>query len=97
MRIKVDHQLQHTSQMEYVIQEPKTESGVRYVPMTEEVAACFRRVIANRETPKVEPMVDGYIRFLCLDKNDMQKVALYCLLYQHIQAFKKKYRIYKEL
>jgi len=77
MRIKVDHQLQRTSQMEYVIQEPKTESGVRYVPMTEEVAACFRRIIANRETPKVEPMVDGYIRFLCLDKNDMPKVALH--------------------
>ena len=77
MRIKVDHQLQRTSQMEYVIQEPKTESGVRYVPMTEEVAACFRRIIANRETPKVEPMVDGYIRFLCLDKNDMPMVALH--------------------
>ena len=26
-RIKVDHQLQWTSQMQYVIQEPKTESG----------------------------------------------------------------------
>lgn len=26
-RIKVDHQLQRTSQMQYVIQEPKTESG----------------------------------------------------------------------
>ena len=63
--------------MEYVIQEPKTESGVRYVPMTEEVAACFRRIISNRETPKVEPMVDGYIRFLCLDKNDMPMVALH--------------------
>ena len=59
MRIKVDHQLQRTSQMEYVIQEPKTENGVRYVLMAEEVAACFHRMIANREIPKVEPMVDG--------------------------------------
>jgi len=62
--------------MEYVIQEPKTESGIRYVPMMEEVAACFHRIIANREAPKIEPMVDGYIRFLCLDKNDMPMVAL---------------------
>jgi integrase len=77
MRIKVDHQLQRTSQMKYVIEEPKTESGTRYVPMTEEVAACFRRIIVNREAPKVEPMVDGYIRFLCLDKNDMPMVALH--------------------
>lgn len=36
-RIKVDHQLQRTSQMQYVIQAPKTESGIRYVPMSDEV------------------------------------------------------------
>ncbi len=92
MRIKVDHQLQRTSQMEYVIQEPKTESGVRYVPMTEEVAACFRRIIAKRETPKVEPMVDGYIRFLYLDKNDMPMVALHWEKYmQHISVILNTY------
>nr|WP_304711268.1 site-specific integrase [uncultured Acetatifactor sp.] len=95
MRIKVNHQLQRTSQMEYVIQEPKTESGVRYVPMTEEVAMCFRRIIANREAPKVEPMVDGYIRFLCLDKNDMPKVALHWKKYMEhiIEKYNKIYRI----
>lgn len=95
MRIKVDHQLQRTSQMEYVIQEPKTGSGVRYVPMTEEVATCFCRIIANREAPKVEPMVDGYIRFLCLNKNDMPKVALHCEKYlEHIiEKYNKIYRI----
>ena len=59
-RIKVDHQLQRTSQMQYVIQDPKTESGIRYVPMSEEVVACFRRILANRVAPKVEPMVDGH-------------------------------------
>ena len=96
MRIKVDHQLQRTSQMKYVIEEPKTESGTRYVPMTEEVAACFRRIIASREAPKVEPMVDGYIRFLCLDKNDMPKVALHWEKYlEHIvEKYNKIYRIH---
>ena len=95
MRIKVDHQLQRTSQMEYVIQEPKTENGVRYVPMTEEVAACFHRMIANREIPKVEPMVDGYIRFLCLDKNDMPQGALHWEKYlEHIiEKYNKIYRV----
>ena len=95
MRIKVDHQLQRTSQMKYVIEEPKTESGTRYVPMTEEVAECFRRIIASREAPKVEPMVDGYIRFLCLDKNDMPKVALHWEKYlEHIvEKYNKIYRI----
>ena len=95
MRIKVDHQLQRTSQMKYVIEEPKTESGTRYVPMTEEVAECFHRIIASREAPKVEPMVDGYIRFLCLDKNDMPKVALHWEKYlEHIvEKYNKIYRI----
>lgn len=46
--------------MQYVIGESKTDKGIRYVPMTEAVAACFCRIIANRKTPKVEPMVEGY-------------------------------------
>ena len=95
MRIKVEHQLQRTSQMEYVIQQPKTESGIRYVPMTEEVASCFRRIIANRVVPKTEPMVDGYVGFLLLDKNDMPMVALHWEKYmEHIvQKYNKIYRI----
>ena len=85
MRIKVDHQLQRTAQMQYVIEEPKTDKGIRYVPMTEAVAACFRRIIANRKTPKVEPMVEGYAGFLFLDKNDMPMVALHWEKYlEHI-------------
>ena len=94
MRIKVDHQLQRTSQMEYMIQKPKTESGIRYIPITEEVAACFRRIIANREAPRKEPMVDGYAGFLFLDKNDMPMVALHWEKYlTHI--VKKYNRIYR--
>lgn len=95
MRIKVDHQLQRTSQMEYVILEPKTESGIRYVPMTEEVAACFRRIIANRTAPKVEPMVDGNVGFLFLGKNDMPMVALHWEKYmEHIvEKYNKIYRV----
>ena len=94
-RIKVDHQLQRTSQMQYVIQDPKTESGIRYVPMSEEVVACFRRILANRVAPKVEPMVDGYAGFLFLDKNDRPMVALHWEKYlQHIvERYNKIYRI----
>lgn len=94
-RIKVDHQLQRTSQMQYVIQDPKTESGIRYVPMSDEVVACFRRILANRVAPKVEPMVDGYAGFLFLDKNDRPMVALHWEKYlQHIvEKYNKIYRI----
>ena len=81
--------------MQYVIQEPKTESGVRYVPMTEEVEKCFRRIIANRMAPKTEPMVNGYVGFLFLDKNDKPMVALHWEKYlEHIiQKYNKIYRI----
>lgn len=94
-RIRVNHQLQRTSQMQYVIQSPKTESGVRYVPMTDEVEQCFRTIINNRTAPKVEPMVDGYAGFLYLDKNDMPMVALHWEKY--MQHIREKYnRIYRE-
>lgn len=36
-KIKVDHQLQRKRDMEYIIEDTKTPSGVRYVPMTDEV------------------------------------------------------------
>ena len=78
--------MQRKRNMEYSIEEPKTESGVRYVPMTEEVATCFRRIISNRSKPRVEPMIQGYTGFLFLDKNDRPMVALYWEKYlQHIR------------
>lgn len=94
-RIKVDHQLQRTSQMKYIIQEPKTESGIRYVPMTSEVEECFHRIIAKRETPKIEPVIDGHSGFLCLDKNDRPMVALHWEKYlEHIVIkYNKIYRV----
>ena len=93
-RIKVDHQLQMTRNMEYEILTPKTEKGERYVPMQKDVADCFRRIIQNRKRPKIEPMIDGYSGFLFLDKNDMPMVALHWEKYfQHIR---EKYNsIYK--
>lgn len=93
-RIKIDHQLQRTRNMEYEILTPKTEKGERYVTMKEDVADCFRRIIQNRKHPKIEPMIDGYSGFLFLDKNDMPMVALHWEKYfQHIR---EKYNsIYK--
>ena len=94
-RIRVNHQLQRTRKMEYVIQAPKTESGVRYIPMTDEVEQCFHTIINNRVTPTAEPVIDGYTGFLYLDKNDMPMVALHWEKY--MQHIREKYnRIYRE-
>lgn len=80
--------------MEYTIESTKTSSGIRYVPMTTEVKECFKRIIENRKNPKIEPMIDGYVGFLFLDKNNMPMVALHWEKYfQHI--CKKYNSIYK--
>ena len=47
-KIIVDHQLQRTRNMEYVIEDPKTDCGTRMVPMTPEVKACFERIIYGK-------------------------------------------------
>ena len=93
-RINVDHQLQRKRNMEYITEETKTDAGVRQIPMTDDVYDCFQRIIANRKKPKVEPMIDGKIGFLYLDKNEMPMVALHWEKYfQHIR---EKYNsIYK--
>ncbi len=84
-RIKVDHQLQRKRNMEYTIESTKTSSGVRYIPMTTEVKECFKHIIENRKNPKIEPMIDGYVGFLFLDRNNMPMVALHWEKYfQHI-------------
>ena len=93
-KIIVNHQLIRTSKMQYIIEEPKTGSGVREIPMSYEVEEAFRRIIAKRVKPKVEPMIGGYSGFLYLDKNNMPMVALHWQKYfQHI--LKKYNSIYK--
>lgn len=93
--ININHQLQRKSNMEYIIEEPKTSSGTRVLPMTDDVYACFERIIASRKKPKVEPMIGGRWGFLYLDKNGMPMVALHWEKYfQHIcQKYNKIYKV----
>lgn len=93
--INIDHQLQRTSQMQYIIEPPKTEAEIRIIPMQEEVCECFKRIIQNRRKPKVEPMVGGKVGFLYLDKNEMPMVALHWEKYfQHIvEKYNKIYKV----
>lgn len=94
-RINIDHQLQRTSEMEYVILETKTASGKRVLPMTDDVYECFKRILENRPVPKVEPMVDGKCGFLYLDKDGKPMVALHWAHYfKHIrQKYNSIYKV----
>ena len=97
MIINVDHQLVrvYNERKSYIIQKTKTTAGVRKVPMTPEVADCFRKIIKNRKKVKKEPVVDGYKGFLYLDQNGMPMVALHWEKY--FQFIREKYnKLYKE-
>ena len=93
--INIDHQLLRTSGMKYIIEDTKSTSGTRVLPMTNEVYECFKTILENRKKPKVEPIVDGKAGFLYLDKNGKPMVALHWQKYfQHIrEKYNKIYRI----
>ena len=76
-RINVERQLIRTSEGKYIIENPKTQSGVRSIPMTAEVEAAFQRIIASRKRAKHEPIIGGCVGFLFLDKNGMPRLALH--------------------
>lgn len=93
--IKVSHQLQRISSTHYVCETTKTENGIREIPMKPEVVAAFKRIIANRPKPKIEPIVDGYSGFLFLDNQGRPKVALHWEKYFQlsVEKYNSIYRV----
>lgn len=87
--IQVTHQLCRTAENPYFITPPKTRSGIRCIPMTDSVYMALRRVLRDRETPKVEMLVDGYTGFIFLDKSGMPKVAMH--LENYMRCMQRKY------
>ena len=91
--IFIDHQLCRTAEKPYFVKSPKTSSGVRCIPMSDVVYMALKRVVANRQSPTVELLVDGYSGFLFLDKAGMPKVAMH--LENYMRGMQKKMeRIY---
>ena len=91
----VKRQLIGSSGKKNMIEEPKTESGIRALPITQEVCDCFKAIIERRNKPKVEPVVDGVSGFLYLDKNEKPSVANHWE--KHFQYAVGRYnKIYKQ-
>lgn len=76
-RIRVDHQLVRERGGRYYVEKTKTKSGIRYIPMTQEVYKSLTRIAARRPHLDEEPVVDGYSGFLLIDKKQQPKVALH--------------------
>lgn len=89
-KIHVEKQLIKEKGGVYHVEKTKTESGVRYIPMSDEVYQSLKNILAHRQKPQKEMMVDGYAGFLLLDKNGNPKVGLH--LDHHMQWTMKKYR-----
>lgn len=93
--INIDHQLLKKSKIGYYIQETKTNSGTRVLPMKPDVEECFRKIMEKRNSPKIEPMVDGKSGFLYFDKNGS---ICYSLHWEHyfkhiVQKYNKIYKV----
>ncbi|MBQ2882875.1 MAG: site-specific integrase [Alphaproteobacteria bacterium] len=75
--VNIDHQLQRTVDMRYIIETTKTEAGKRKIPITEDVAMMFQAIIEDREPPKTEKVIDGYTGFLFYDNDGNPLVAMH--------------------
>ena len=76
--VNIDHQLLRNSDMTYHVQTTKTDAGTRRLPITDEVAESFARILEERGKPKLnEKMVDGYRGFLFIDDDGMPLVAMH--------------------
>ena len=93
--ININHQLQRTRTMEYVIEDTKTNAGTRILPMTDDVYECFKKILESRPKSKIEPIIGGHVGFLYLDKNGRPMVAMHWEKYfQHIcQKYNRIYRV----
>lgn len=76
-RIRVDHQLVRTREGKRYVEKTKTESGCRFIPMSDPVYQSFYNILKNRRKPRREQMIDGYAGFILLDKNGNPKVAMH--------------------
>ncbi len=60
--INVDHQLLRSAETGYYIEKPKTQSGIRQIPMSEKVYEALGRVLENRREVKLTT-IDGLMLY----------------------------------
>lgn len=73
--IRVDHQILRDTDIGYYVETPKTDSGVRQIPMTEAVYQAFQQV-RKRPAASTPFIIDGYSNFLFCKQDGCPKVAV---------------------
>ena len=69
--INIDHQLIKISKIGYVVQPPKSENGIRQIPMYQ----SFKNILKHRRKQK-DLVIDGYRDFLFINRNGNPQVAV---------------------
>lgn len=87
--ISVNHQLLKDKDG-YYIDEPKTKSGIRKVPMSDETEQAFKRVLKRTQKPTIKE-IDGYKNFLFLNDSGypMQKSNYETILNGIVRKYNK--------
>lgn len=79
----------------YTLDTPKSNSGTRVIPLTDEVLAAFRRMIDARDNPKVEILIDGRGGFISLSTHGYPKES-HVIEYECKAAWKKYNKAHSE-
>lgn len=84
-KIIIDHQLLKRSGKDFYIETPKTESGVREIPMSKTIREVFQRVLENHIDSGFT--IDGYNNFLFCTGSGRPKTALdYEAMFRRVAA-----------
>lgn len=89
--IRINHQLLKDKDGFYIA-EPKTKSGFRNVPMSEETEKAFQRVLKRKQKPKYKE-IDGYRNFLFISPSGkpMQESSYKTVLNGVIKKYNKSH------
>lgn len=75
--IRVTGQLTRYKDMTMHFETTKTRSGIRKIPMSPEVAQCFKTLWKKRSVKGLIANIDGKTGFFCYDQHGKPKVALH--------------------
>lgn len=91
--ISVNHQLLKDKDG-YYIDEPKTKSGIRKVPMSDETEQAFKRVLKRKQKSNIKE-IDGYRNFLFLNTsgNPVHRQMYETLLKRMVQKYNKTHEV----
>lgn len=66
--ISINHQLCKAPGGDFYIETPKSETGERIIPMTDDVYDSLQRMVAQGKACKVKTIVDGYYGFVAISQ-----------------------------